>query len=297
MKKHQIKGILAVLVVALVLGLATSGFSESEWRIESVTLSVGKEFGSPVPELFGEKDWVNDINQAMQDYETFVVDELGGDVTTKMAKEPPGAWNFGAGVQVQTPWAFKLRARGTFARTKANWSQNAIYQGVLDQEIRTELERNFDPLHEIQTRQEGNLRVSTWNISLGPEWTWRCPWWWDLRFYCGASALLGEILFGEGLEIDVEGDFVYDFTSDARLEGSGVGWQASVEIQPNFEFVTPSLQKLVFVGGVGYASRKELKVKGNMTRKESGEVIEIKPKRATLDTGGWDLEMRVEYPF
>lgn len=287
---------LMVLVVASVLGLATSGFPESEWRIQSVTLSVGKGFGPPVPELFGEEDWVNIINEVMQDYETFVVDELGGDVTTKMAKEPPGAWNFGVGVQVQTPWAFKLRARGTFARTEADWSQNAIYHGVYNQEIRDEYERNFDPLHEIQTRQEGNLTVSTRIICLGPEWTWG----WtggDLRFWCGASALLGAILFDEGLEIDVEDNLVYDFTSHASLEGSGMGWQASVEIQPDFEFVTPSLQKLVFVGGVGYASREELKVTGDVTHKKSGEVIGKEEGCATLKFGGLHVELRVEYPF
>lgn len=184
-----------------------------------------------------------------------------------------------------------------FARTEADWSQNAIYQGVLDQEIRDEYEENFDPLHEIQTRQEGNIKVSTWNISLGPEWTWRYRWWWDLRFWCGPSLLLGEILFSEGLQIDVEDDFVYDFTSDGPLKGSGMGWQASVEIQPDFELVTPLLQKLVFVWGVGYASRQKLKVTGDVTHKKSGEVIEIKPKSATLKFGGLHVELRVEYPF
>lgn len=287
MKKHQTKGMLMVLVLALVLGLATSGFPESEWRIESVTLSVGKEFRPPVRELFGEEDWVNIINEAMQDYETFVVDELGGDVTTKMAKEPPGAWNFGAGVQVQTPWAFKLLAGGMFARTKANWRQNAIYHGVFDQEIRTEYEGNVD--HKIETELEGDIRASILMICLGPEWcVWRWAWgelWASLQL----NYVLGKIFYAERFRLEDDG--VYGRTSDASLEGSGPGWQARVKIKS----AIPDLQpyRLIIGGGPWPQERK---LEGNMTCKEDGST-KIHSERGTLETDGWYVEVRVEYTF
>jgi len=87
MKKHQIKGVLVILAVALVLGLATSGFSQGKWVFGikgDVTLVEPFVVGGDWTEKWNDE--VDPLNDSLEDYAD-LLEALGADVTLNTAEK------------------------------------------------------------------------------------------------------------------------------------------------------------------------------------------------------------------
>ncbi|TET60315.1 hypothetical protein E3J48_06860, partial [Candidatus Aerophobetes bacterium] len=87
MRRYGVKGMVAILTIALVLGLASSGFSQGKWVFGikgDVTLVEPFVVGGDWTEKWN--DDVDDINQWLEDIET-VLEALGGDVTLNTAEK------------------------------------------------------------------------------------------------------------------------------------------------------------------------------------------------------------------
>ncbi len=87
MRRYGVKGMVAILAIALVLGLASSGFSQGKWVFGikgDVTFVEPFVVGGDWTEKWN--DDVDDINQWLEDMET-VLEALGGDVTLNTAEK------------------------------------------------------------------------------------------------------------------------------------------------------------------------------------------------------------------
>ena len=110
MKEHKIKGLTAILAVALVLGLATSALAT-----EKLSFGVRGGMGWMAPLIAGGdflfEDWndiVDDFNQDMEDEKDWV-ESMGGTATIDLAEKITRGWDVEGYAQLRITKILGLR--------------------------------------------------------------------------------------------------------------------------------------------------------------------------------------------
>ena len=128
MKEYKIKGLIAILAVALVLGLATSVFAAGKL---SFGVKGGMGFMAPLikgGDLFTEdwNDMVDDLNQSLEDQKDWV-ESMGGTASIDLAEKITRGWDVEGYAQYKITEAFGLRGSvGYLMGMNSNFELDAI---------------------------------------------------------------------------------------------------------------------------------------------------------------------------
>ncbi len=250
MKEYKIKGLRAILAVALVLGLATSAFAAGKL---SFGVKGGMGLMAPLIEggnFLGEdwNDMVDDLNQSLEDQKAWV-ESWGGTASIDLAEKITRGWNVEGYAQYTITKTFGLRGSvGYLMGMNSNFGLDAIdYWDDLLWDWMTEkttgtisascLFLSFEP---VLTLPMGNFLLT---FGAGP------------GYYMGKSSFT----VTEELSGDWSGTLL-DLTIDAPLSGSKMGYRGFL----GGEYSTGSLT----IGAeLGYRSTGEIEVTGEATIK------------------------------
>lgn len=268
MKRYGMKGLMAILAVALVLGLATSVLAA-----EKLSFGVKSGMGLMAPlikseDLFGEGYWndmVDDLNQYLEDIKEDV-EIMGGTVSIDLAEKITSSWDVEGYMQYRINEMFGLRgSAGYLTGMKSDFGYDAtISEGI----------------EELTIKEMSTLSVSCLSISLEP--TLVLPLGkFLLTLGAGPSYYIGKILFNDsiGLSSTTEGEML-DLTMEGSLSGSKIGYRGFLA----GEYSTDSL---IIGAELGYRSTGEIETTGEMTIK--GEEFDIPVDETEEATGKLDF--------
>jgi len=269
MKKYGVKGVVPMLVVALVLGLATSVFAAGK-----LSFGVKGGMGWMAPLIKGgdmlTEDWndiVDDINQGLEDDKDWI-ESIGGTATIDLAETITRGWNVEGYAQYRITERFGLRGTvGYLTGMKSDFGFDGTYWDDWYWEDMTEkmtasvsascLFVSFEP---TLTLPVGNFLLT---FGAGP------------GYYMGKSSFTAT----EGLSGDWSGTLL-DLTIDAPLSGSKMGYRGFL----GGEYSTDSLT----IGAeLGYRSTGEIETTGQETTK--GEFFGIPVDETEEVTGKLDF--------
>jgi len=269
-KEYKIKGLRAVLAVALVLGLTTSAFAAGK-----LSFGVKGGIGFMAPLIKGgdffTEDWNDTVDETNQDLEDFKdwVESWWGTATIDLAETITTGSNFEAYAQYKITEKFGLRGSvGYLTGMKSDFGFDATdYWSDLWVDWMTEkmtasvsascLFVSFEP---TLTLPVGNFLLT---LGGGP------------GYYMGKSS------FTENLELT--GDWLgtlLDLTSDAPLSGSKIGYRGFLEGQY-------STDSLTIIGELGYRSTGEIETTGE--EKTTGEFLGVPVDETEAVTGKVDF--------
>ncbi len=262
MKEYKIKGLVAILAVALVLGLATSVFAAGKL---SFGVKGGMGFMAPLKaggNFLGEdyNDIVDALNQNLEDYKDDVED-VGGTVTINLAEKITRAWNVEGYAQYRITEKLGLRGSlGYLMGMTSDYGYDASYDGVTeDFTVNVGTSCLFVSLEPVLTLPMGNLL-----LALGG----------------GVGYYMGKTPYSAGQEAIIAGVTFWDFTTDGTLSGSGIGFRGFLE----GKYSTGSLT----IGAeLGYRSTGEIDTTGEMTT--TGEIFGVPVDETEEVTGKLDF--------
>ncbi len=257
MKEYKIKGLIAVLAVALVLGLATSVFAAGNW---SFGAKGGMGFMAPLikgGDLGGDfftEDWndmVDDLNQDGEDFKKDWEDD-GGTATLNLAEKITTGWNIEGYAQYTITERFGLRGSvGYLMGMKSDFGVdgNITFGGeTITVKTLTTLSASclFLSFEPVLTLPVGNFLLT---FGAGP------------GYYRGKSSF--------SITEDVSSDWsgtLWDLTIDAPLSGSKIGYRGFL----GGEYSTDSLT----IGAeLGYRSTGEIETTGEQISTEPGLTV------------------------
>ena len=269
MRRYGLKGIVAILAIALVLGLATSGFSQGEWVFGikgDVTWVEPLVVGGDWTEKWNDE--VDLINDDLQDTADFL-EALGGDVTLNTAEKITRGYSVHAYLERRISEKFGLRTSVEYLMgMSSDFGYDATdiwdswYWDWLDVTMEAEVSTSalkvaLAPRFIIPM---GNFVL---NLGAGP-------------LYCRANAS-----FTANSEIvgDWEGEIYWD-TYEETYTGSGFGFYGDIELKIPFDGMAIDVE-------VGYESTGKIKVEGEATLEGEDEGIPFED--------AWDLEGAVDF--
>lgn len=249
MKEHKIKGLTAILAVALVLGLATSVLAT-----EKLSFGVKGGMGLMAPLIEGgdllSEDWndmVDDLNQDLEDDKDWV-ESAGGTATIDLAEKITRGWDIEGYAQYKITKMFGLRGSvGYLMGMNSNFGLDADYwdawlgDWMIDKMTGTiSASCLFISLEPILALPMGNFLLT---FGGGP------------AYYMGKSSFtITEELSG------VFSGTLLDLTIDAPLSGSKIGYRGFL----GAEYSTNSLT----IGAeLGYRHTGQIETTGEATIK------------------------------
>ncbi len=273
------KGLMAILAVALVLGLATSALAAGK-----LSFGVKSGVGLMAPlikseDLFGEDCWndmVDDLNQYLKDIKE-EVESMGGTVSIDLAEKITRSWYVEGYAQYRITEMFALRGNvGYLTGMKSDFGYDAtISEGT----------------EELTIKEMDTLSVSCLSISLEP--TLVLPLGkFLLTFGVGPGYYIGKSSFNDSIEFSstTEGKML-DLTMDGLLSGSKIGYRGFLE----GEYSTGSLT----IGAeLSYRSTGEIETTGEMTIKGEGfdvPVDETEEATGKLDFSGLYILLKIGF--
>lgn len=282
MKRYGAKGLLVILAVALVLGLATSGFSEGKWVFGikgDVTLVEPFVAGGDWTEAWNDR--VDSLNDDLQDWVDYL-EALGGDVTLNTAEKITRGYSVHAYLERRISEKFGIRTSVEYLMGMTSdygvdatryWSGfwGDWLDGVYEGEVSTSaLKVALAPRLILPM---GNFVL---NLGAGP-------------LYCRANASLSENWEIVG---DWWGDIYWD-TYEATYTGSGFGFYGDIELKIPLDGLTIDVE-------VGYESTGKIDVEGEATFE--GEDLGIPfddewDTEGVLDFTGPYVAVSLEFPF
>jgi len=216
MKEYKIKGLVAILAVALVLGLATSVFAAGKL---SSGVKGGMGFMSPLIAggNFLAEDWndvVDDMNQDLQDTKDWV-EGIGGTATINLAEKITRGWNVEGYAQYRITEKFGLRGSlGYLMGMTTDYGYDLSYSDPWIGDVTENLMLTvgasclFVSLEPVLTLPMGNLLVA-----LG----------------AGVGYYMGKTPLSSAQEAIIAGVTFWDLTTDGTLSGSGIGFRGFAE--------------------------------------------------------------------
>ncbi|MQY59570.1 MAG: outer membrane beta-barrel protein [Clostridia bacterium] len=270
MEDYKIKGLMAVLAVALVFGLATCAFAAGK-----LSFGVKGGMGWMAPLIKGgdmlTEDWndmVDEINQGLEDIKEEVEFE-GGTATIDLAEKITRGWDVEGYAQYKITEMFGLRANvGYLTGMKSDFGYDATYWDDwywdMTDKMTTSVSASclFVSFEPVLTLPMGNLLLT---LGGGP------------GYYMGKNTITQT----QELSGDWSGTLL-DLTMDGSSSGSKMGYRAFL----GGEYSTGSLT----IGAeLGYRSTGEIETTGEITTK--GEffgipVDETEEVTAKLDFSG-----------
>jgi len=270
MKEYKIKGLIAVLAVALVLGLATSVFAAGNW---SFGVKGGMGFMAPLIKggdlLFEDwNDMVDDVNEGLE-YIKDSVESIGGTASIDLAEKITRGWDVEGYAQYRITERFALRANvGYLTGMKSDFGYDATYWD--------------DWYWDMTEKMTSTVSASCLFLSFEPVLTLPMENF-LLTFGAGPGYYMGKNTITQTQELS--GDWsgtLLDLTMDGSSSGSKMGYRAFL----GGEYSTGSLT----IGAeLGYRSTGEIETTGEITTK--GEffgipVDETEEVTAKLDFSG-----------
>ncbi len=265
MKKYGVKGVVPMLVVALVLGLATSAFAAGNW---SFGVKGGMGFMAPLIAGgdFGSESWndtVDDINQLLEDAKDLIEDmDMGGTVSINLAEKITRGWNVEGYGQYRITKTFGLRGSVGYLT-----GMKSTFGGELE---------DWD---DLSGKATATISASCLFLSLEPVLTLPMGNF-LLTFGAGPGYYMQKSSISANLELADSWDTLVDLTVDAPLSGSKIGYRGFL----GGEYSTGSFT----IGAeLGYRSTGEVETTGELTITEGGVVL-VPPEEMTgkLDFSG-----------
>ncbi len=264
MKEYRTKGLITILAVALVLGLATSAFAAGNW-----SFGAKGGMGFMVP----DEDWndmVDDLNEGLE-YTKDLVESIGGTATINLAEKITTGWNIEGYAQYKITERFGLRGSvGYLTGMKSDFGYDASYWSDWWWDDMTEnmtttvsascLFLSFEP---VLTLPVGNFLLT---FGAGP----------------GYYMAKGSINLTEEFSGDLSGT-LSDVTTDGSFTGEKIGYRGFLQ----GEYSTGSLT----IGAeLGYRSTGEIETTGEITTKGEdwwiGPIDETEEVTEKLDFSG-----------
>ena len=248
MKEYKIKGLRAILAVALVLGLTTSAFAAGK-----LSFGVKGGIGFMAPLIKGgdllTEDWNDTVDETNQDLEDFkdYVEDWWGTATIDLAETITTGSNFEAYAQYKITEKFGLRGSvGYLTGMKSGFGFDATdfwsdwWADWMTEKMTTSVSASclFVSFEPTWTLPMGNLLLT---LGGGP------------GYYMGKSS------FTENLELT--GDWwgtLLDLTIDAPLSGSKIGYRGFLGGQYSIDSFTIGAE-------LGYRSTGEIETTGQTT--------------------------------
>lgn len=264
MKEYKIKGLMAILAVTLVFGLATSAFAAGNW---SFGARGGMGFMAPLikgGDLLPTEDWndmVDDLNQNLEDIKE-EVEFWGGTASIDLAEKITRGWDIEGYAQYNITERFGLRGTvGYLMGMKSDFGYDATH---------------WDDMTEKMT---GTVSASCLFLSFEPVLTLPVG---DflLTFGAGPAYYMAKSSFTitEELSSDWWGTLL-DLTIDAPLSGNKIGYRGFL----GGEYSTGSLT----IGAeLGYRSTGVIETTGVETTTDSGVVTFTEDATGKLDFTG-----------
>ena len=256
MKKYGVKGVVPMLVVALVLGLATSAFAAGK-----LSFGVKGGMGLMAPLIKGGdflsenwNDMVDDLNQGLEDDKAWV-ESMGGTASIDLAEQITRGWNVEGYAQYTITERFGFRGTvGYLMGMNSGFGLDAIeywsdwWWDWMTEKMTSTISATclFISLEPVLTFPTGNFLLT---FGAGP------------GYYMGKSSFtVTEELSG------LWSGTLLDLTIDAPLSGSKIGYRGFL----GAEYSTDSLT----IGAeLGYRSTGEIETTGQATIKgEDGGV-------------------------
>jgi len=269
MKKYGVKGVVPMLVVALVLGLATSVFAAGK-----LSFGVKGGMGSMAPLIKGgdmlTEDWndtVDDINQGLEDDKDWI-ESIGGTATIDLAETITTGLNVEGYAQYRITEMFGLRGSvGYLTGMKSDFGLDGTY---------------WDDWYweDITEKMTASVSASCLFVSFEPTLTLPVGNF-LLTFGAGPGYYMGKSSFTvtEELSGDWSGT-VLDLTIDAPLSGSKIGYRGFLEAEYSIDSLTIGAE-------LGYRSTGEIETTGQETTK--GEFFGIPVDETAEVTGKLDF--------
>ena len=268
MKEYKIKGLMAVLAVALVFGLATCAFAAGK-----LSFGVKGGMGSMAPLIKGgdmlTEDWndtVDDINQGLEDDKDWI-ESIGGTATIDLAETITTGLNVEGYAQYKITEMFGLRGSvGYLMGMKSDFGLDAIdYWSDWWWDWMTE-------------KTTGTVSASCLFLSFEPVLTFPMGNF-LLTFGAGPGYYMGKSSFTVTEEVSDSWDTLLDLTIDAPLSGSKMGYRGFL----GGEYSTGSLT----IGAeLGYRSTGEIETTGETTITEGGVLVDTQETTGKLDFSG-----------
>lgn len=249
MKEHKIKGLTAILAVALVLGLATSVLAT-----EKLSFGVKGGMGLMAPLIEGgdllSEDWndmVDDLNQDLEDDKDWV-ESAGGTATIDLAEKITRGWDIEGYAQYKITKMFGLRGSvGYLMGMNSNFGLDADYwdawlgDWMIDKMTGTiSASCLFISLEPILALPMGNFLLT---FGGGP------------AYYMGKSSFtITEELSG------VLSGTLLDLTIDAPLSGSKIGYRGFLGAEYSTDSLTIGVE-------LGYRHTGQIETTGEATIK------------------------------
>lgn len=249
MKEYKIKGLMAILAVALVFGLATSAFAAGNW---SFGARGGMGLMAPLIEggdLLSEdwNDMVDDLNQNLEDDKDWV-ESAGGTATIDLAEKITRGWDIEGYAQYKITKMFGLRGSvGYLMGMNSNFGLDADYwdawlgDWMIDKMTGTiSASCLFISLEPILALPMGNFLLT---FGGGP------------AYYMGKSSFtITEELSG------VLSGTLLDLTIDAPLSGSKIGYRGFLGAEYSTDSLTIGVE-------LGYRHTGQIETTGEATIK------------------------------
>lgn len=282
MRRYGVKGMVAILAIALVLGLAAPGFSQGKWVFGikgDVTLVEPFVVGGDWTEKWNDE--VEDINEWLEDIET-VLEALGGDVTLNTAEKITRGYSVHAYLERRISEKFGIRGSVEYLMGMSSdfgfdatdyWSDwwwdwlSAVDEAEISASA---LKVALAPRFIIPM---GNFVL---NVGAGP-------------LYCRASASLTE---NSELVGDWWGEIYWD-TYEATYTGSGFGFYGDIELKIPLGSMAIDVE-------VGYESTGKIDVEGTATLEGEDFGIPFEDEwdvEGALDFSGPYVAVSLEFPF
>ena len=269
MKEYRTKGLITILAVALVLGLATSAFAAGKL---SFGVKGGMGFMAPLIEggnfLFEDwNDMVGDVNQDLEDAKDWAEDTMGGTASIDLAEQITRGWNVEGYAQYTITKTFGLRTTvGYLMGMKSDFGYELEYWDAwwwddMTDKLTSTISASclFLSLEPVLTLPMGNFMLT---IGGGP------------GYYMAKSSLTHDIEFSGDWEGTIDHLIV-----DAPLSGSKIGFRGFL----GGEYSTG---RLTIGAQLGYMSTGEIETTGEATITEDGVVLDTEEMTGILDFSG-----------
>jgi len=282
MRRYGVKGMVAILAVALVLGLASSGFSQGKWVFGikgDVTFVEPFVVGGDWTEKWNDE--VDPLNDGFQDLAD-LLEALGADVTLNTAEKITRGYSVHVYLERRIGEKFGIRtsveylmgmtsdygmdATGYWSDWYWDWVDEVYEAEISTSALKVALAPRFIiPM--------GNFVL---NLGAGP-------------LYCRANASISD-------NLEVDGDWwgeMYRETGELTVTGSGFGFYGDIELKIPFDGMAIDVE-------VGYESTGKIKVEGEAT--VEGEDFGIPFEDAwdvegALDFSGLYVALSLEFSF
>jgi len=282
MRRYGVKGMVAILAIALVLGLATSGFSQGDW-----VFGIKGDMTFVEPFVVGG-DWTekwNDEVDPLNEYLQDIADEveaLGGTITLNKAEKITRGYSVHGYLERRISEKFGFRASVEYLMgMSSDYGYDAAdfwddwYWDWLDATMEGEISASALKVA-LAPRLILPMEKFVLNLGAGP-------------LYCSANASLS------GKE-EVVGDWwgeIYWDSYEATLTGSGFGFYGDIELKIPLDRLTIDVE-------VGYESTGKIDVDGEATLEGEDFGIPFEDTwdvEGALDFSGPYVAISLEFPL